>query len=104
MESLEAEAHALLLGARLAAALNLQVATLLTDNQVVASAAQARSCRLQPGHWSLRPVLAEFEDITGTKQFSVIKIRREANRLPTILLSKLGMLPFQILVSFLARL
>ena len=80
LEPLEAEAHALLLGARLAAALNLQVATLLTDNQVVASAAQARSCRLQPGHWSLRPVLAEFEDITGTKQFSVIKIRREANR------------------------
>jgi len=74
LEPLEAEAHALLLGARLAAALNLQVATLLTDNQVVASAAQARSCRL------LRPVLAEFEDITGTKQFSVIKIRREANR------------------------
>ena len=73
LEPLEAEAHALLLGARLAAALNLQVATLLTDNQVVASAAQARSCRL------LRPVLAEFEDITGTKQFSVIKIRREAN-------------------------
>ena len=80
MESLEAEAHALLLGARLAAALNLQVATLHTDNQVVATAAQTRSCRLQPGHWSLQPVLAEFEDITRTKQFFVIKIRREANR------------------------
>lgn len=80
LEPLEAEAHALLLGGKMAAALNLQDATLLTDNQVVASAAQARSSRLQPGHWSLRPVLAEFEDITRTKQFSVIKIRREANR------------------------
>jgi len=51
LEPLEAEAHALLLGARLAAALNLQVATLHTDNQIVATAAQTRSCRLQPGHW-----------------------------------------------------
>lgn len=81
MELLEAEAHALLLGARLAVALNLQDATLHTDNQVVASTSQARSSRVQPGHWSLRPVLAEFEAITGTKQFSVNKIRREANKI-----------------------
>ena len=81
LELLEAEAHALLLSDRLVAALNLQVATLLTHNQVVVSAAQARSCHLQPEHWSLRPVLAEFEDITETKQFSVIKIRKEANRI-----------------------
>lgn len=79
LEPLEAEAHALLLGARLGVALNLQVATLLTDNQVVASAAQARSSRLQPGHWLLRPILAEFEDAAGTMHFSVIKIKREAN-------------------------
>ena len=81
MELLEAEAHALLLGARLAVALNLQDATLHTDNHVVASTSQARSSPVQPGHWSLRPVLAEFEAITGTKQFSVNKIRREANKI-----------------------
>lgn len=78
---MEAEAHALLLGARLAVALNLQDATLHTDNQVVASTSQARSSRVQPGHWSLWPVLAEFEAITGTKLFSVNKNRREANKI-----------------------
>jgi len=81
LELLEAEAHALLLGARLAVALNLQDATLHTDNQVVASTSQARSSRVQPGHWSLWPVLAEFEAITGTKLFSVNKNRREANKI-----------------------
>ena len=55
LEPLEAEAHALLLGARLAAALNLQVATLLTDNQVVALAAKQdhAAYNLDTGRYSL---------------------------------------------------
>ena len=79
LEPLEAEARALLLGAKLAVALNLQVATLLTDNQVLASVIQARSPRTQPGHWSLRPVIAEFQELASTRRFSVIKIGRQEN-------------------------
>ena len=71
LKPLEAKAYALLLSARLADALNLQEATLLTGIQIIASATQARSSRLQPGHWSLQHVLAEFEDFTETERFSV---------------------------------
>ena len=41
MEPLQAEANALLLGAKLARALNLQRANLITDNEVLAKTAQA---------------------------------------------------------------
>ena len=55
LEPLEAEARALLFGAKLAAALDLRNAALLTGNQVVASAVLAGSPRTHHGHWSLRP-------------------------------------------------
>jgi len=45
LEPLEAEGWALLLGARLAAALNLQVVNFLTDNEILADAAKKRSSR-----------------------------------------------------------
>ena len=58
MDLIEAEAQALLLGAKLARALNLQDVNFLIDNEVVlARAAQASSPCFHPGHWSIRPHL-----------------------------------------------
>jgi ribonuclease HI len=76
-----AEARALLFGAKLAAALDLRNAVLLTDNQVVASAVLAGSPRSHPGHWSLRPIIAEVQDIKQAKSYSVIKIGRQKNKI-----------------------
>jgi hypothetical protein len=64
---LEAEAHALLFGAKLATALDLQNVVFLTDNQVVASAVLAGSPRSHPRHWSLCPIIAEVQDIKQAK-------------------------------------
>lgn len=58
MDPLEAEEQAVLLGAKLAQALYLQVANLLTDNQILASTVQASSSRHNLGHWSLTLTLA----------------------------------------------
>jgi len=81
LEPLEAEGWALLLGARLAAALNLQVVNFLTDNEILADAAKRRSSRQYPGHWSLRPIIAEFAEITEGMQHSIIKINRDTNKM-----------------------
>ena len=53
MEPLQAEANALLMGAKLARALNLQRANLITDNEVLAKSARTASAGHSPGHWSL---------------------------------------------------
>jgi hypothetical protein len=37
--------------------------------------------RLNPGLWSLGPFLAEWVNITQTMQHSVIKIKRETNKI-----------------------
>ena len=78
---MEAEGWALLLGARLAAALHLQVVNFLTDNEILADAAKRRSSRQYPGHWSLRPIIAEFAEITEGMQHSIIKINRDTNKM-----------------------
>ena len=70
LKPLEAKAYALLLSARLADALNLQEATLLTGIQIIASATQARSAyNLGSGRYNM--FFAEFEDFTETERFSV---------------------------------
>ena len=78
---MEAEAHALLFGAKLATALNLQDATLFTDKQVLAFAVLAGSPRTHPGHWSIRPIIAEIHDIIQVKNYTIRKIHREANKI-----------------------
>jgi hypothetical protein len=80
MDPLLAEAQALLLGTKIADALNLLVANILTDCQVLASAVEAGSYRHRPGHWSIRPAIAEIEVITRCRQFSVINISRDKNK------------------------
>ncbi|WVZ50393.1 hypothetical protein U9M48_001648 [Paspalum notatum var. saurae] len=57
LNPLEAEADALLLGAKIAAALNLHRFNLLTDIEIVATAARKGSPRSHPGHWTMRPML-----------------------------------------------
>jgi len=79
MDPIEAEAQALLLGAKLARALNLQDVNFLTDNEVLARAAQAGSRRFHPGHWSIRPTLALLAEATQGMKHSIIKMRRESN-------------------------
>jgi len=56
------------------------VASLLTDNQIVATAAQEGSLLHNPGHWSLRPILADLAEATRGMHYSIIKIGREANK------------------------
>ena len=80
IEPLQAEANALLMGAKLARALNLQRANLITDNEVLAKSARTASAGHSPGHWSLRPFLAEFADVTQGITCSIIKISRQNNK------------------------
>ena len=69
-------------------ALNLQEATLFADNQMLASVVLARSSRTHLGHWSLRPVIAEIHDINQARNYIVIKIRREVNKISDSLAKK----------------
>lgn len=64
MDPLQAEAWALLLGTKTTNALNFQVANILTNCHVLATAVKGRSYRHYPGHLSLRPAMAEIEAIT----------------------------------------
>jgi len=59
---------------------NLQVVNFLTDNEMVATAAQKNSLCLSPGHWPLRPILVERVTITQGMQHLIIKVRRETNK------------------------
>ena len=77
LKSLEAEAQVLLLGAKLAVALNIQEATLFTDNQILADAIRVGSPRTHPWYWSLRPLIYELLSITQSRRLQVRKIRRD---------------------------
>ena len=85
---MEAEAHALLFGAKLATALNLQDATLFTDKQVLAFAVLAGSPRTHPGHWSIHLIIAEIQNIIQVKGYTMYKIRRETNKIADSLAKK----------------
>ncbi|KAJ1264119.1 hypothetical protein BS78_09G237900, partial [Paspalum vaginatum] len=61
-------------------ALNLHRANLITDNEVLAKTARTALLRHSPGHWSLRPVLAEFADVTQGINCSILKISRQNNK------------------------
>ena len=53
LQPIEAEASALLLAAKLAAAINVQRPVFITNNEVLATAANMRDLLHNPGHWSL---------------------------------------------------
>jgi len=80
LQPLEAEAWALLLGAKLTIALNLPGTVFLTDNETLATAANRRTIIHDPGHWTLRPILAEFTCVTENLHHYVIKIGRATKK------------------------
>jgi hypothetical protein len=88
LEPLKVEAQAFLFGAKLGTALNLRGATLFTDNQVLASAVLAGSPHTHPGHWSIRPIIADIQDIIRAKSYIVCKIHGEANKIADSLAKK----------------
>jgi hypothetical protein len=79
LQPIEAEASALLLAAKLAAAVNVQRPVFITDNEVLATVANRRDLLRNLGHWSLRPILGDFTATTANMMHSIIKIGRDAN-------------------------
>ena len=75
----QVEAYAWLLAAKLAAAINVQRPVFITDNEVLATAANKRDFVHSLGHWSLQPILADFIASTANMAHSIIKIGRDAN-------------------------
>jgi hypothetical protein len=84
----EAEAWALLLGAKLTISLNLQGPIFLTDNETLAIAVNRRTIIHDLGHWTLRPILTEFTCVIENLHHSVIKIGRATNKVADNLTKK----------------
>jgi len=76
---LEAEALALLLATTLVVAKNLQSTVFITDNWVLASASKRKDLLLNPGHWSLRPILVDSSVTTANMMHSISRIGRNTN-------------------------
>ena len=79
--ALEAEAQAMLLAALLAHALSWKNVCFLSDCQVLVDAAEANDLVSKPGHWAIRPILAEFAATRNYHSQRVIKISREENKI-----------------------
>lgn len=77
--AIHAEAHGINLAAIIMNLLNIQQATILTDNLTLATAAAARSPFSQPGHWQIRSTLTDFCNNTATKQVQVFHVTRTHN-------------------------
>jgi hypothetical protein len=88
LQPLETKAWALLLGAKLTIALNLQRPVFLTDNKTLATSANRRTVIHDPGHWTLHPILADFTCVTENLHHSVIKIERATNKVTDNLAKK----------------
>ena len=74
LQPIEVEACAWLLAAKLAAAINVQRPVFITDNEVLAMAANRRDQVHSPGHWSLRPIPADFIASTANMTHSTVKV------------------------------
>jgi hypothetical protein len=89
MQPIEAEASALLLSAKLAAAINLRRPIFITDNEVLATTANMGDLVHSPGHWSLRPILTDFIASATNMTHSIFKIGRDANSVADTLAKKI---------------
>lgn len=69
--AIQAEAFGLLLATKVAEVLQIQRATILTDNAVLAAAAASQDLLNAPGHWTIRPQLA---DIASSSSFNATRI------------------------------
>lgn len=73
------EAQAMLLASRLVQLLQFHHVNYLTDNHTLAEAVTNNCPRTHPGHWGLRPVLHQIQQINATIPHVVIKIARTTN-------------------------
>jgi hypothetical protein len=69
--AIQAEAFGLLLATKVAEVLRLQCTTFLTDNATLATAVASQDLINAPGHWTIRPQLA---DIIASSSFNTSKI------------------------------
>ena len=69
--AIQAEAFGLLLAVKLAEILQVQGASILTDNATLAAAAASQNILATPGHWMIRPQLAA---ITASSCFDASKV------------------------------
>jgi hypothetical protein len=76
---IQAEAEALLLAARIASILQLQEATLLTDNATLARAAAAPSASHSHVPWEIRRHIADYNSLVQSSNTAVYRIKREIN-------------------------
>lgn len=76
---LHAEAKALLLASKLASTIQLNQATLLTDNQVLAKVTAAGDVHSKPGHWQIRSDLAQIANLFKAHSFNIHHIKRDLN-------------------------
>jgi hypothetical protein len=78
---LQAEAQALVLAAAVVRSLGWNNVTFLSDCQVLVDAAEAADLISKPGHWSARPILAEFFRCRRQHLEHVIKVPRSNNKI-----------------------
>lgn len=77
---LQAEAHGLLLAASIVNALGWTDVSFLTDCKILAEAAEAKDLLTKPGHWNIRPILANFfHAASSLNSFKVSHIPRILN-------------------------
>ena len=76
---LQAEAHALVLAARVTQLLQIREPTFLTDNLSLAKAATSRNVSADAIPWSIRKLIAEFYNTTRQLQSQVFHISRGIN-------------------------
>jgi hypothetical protein len=77
--AIQAEAFGLLLATKAAEVLQLQGATFLTDNAVLAMAAASQDLLKAPGHWMIRPQLAEIALSSSFNATRIFHISRSLN-------------------------
>jgi ribonuclease HI len=76
---LQAEADAMLLATKLAELLNINIPTLLTDNQILAKAMASRKLDNPQLHWNARETFAQILNSMFKTKSQVFHIKRDLN-------------------------
>jgi hypothetical protein len=76
---LQAEAYGLHLAAILADLMHIKDPYFYTDSSVLASAASATDIFLAPGHWEVRPLLAQIQSCSSFQRSRISHIHRSRN-------------------------
>ncbi|XP_062186293.1 uncharacterized protein LOC133889797 [Phragmites australis] len=100
---LMAEAQAVSLAAKVVKSLGLNQVTYISDNQTLVTALHKGDIITTPGHWNLRPILAEFFNNNREILFEARKIRRELNKMAHSLTRKAWNQPDRTSCSFMCN-